>query len=796
MEMNNLIEIAKWLGKERDAILLDRLEELYSNGKFYITVWGHYSAGKSKLINNILGRDILPVKTRETTAVLTYIQYGQNDECVITYDDGKVKSYDIEKIKRIFQDTDENDIDLSLISHIDVYLDSEVLKNGITIVDTPGVNTIIQKHQSLAIDAIEQSGRIIYVLGGSPSDVDRKFIKKIKECGIDITFVRTKCDSFISTEEDADISLEQEKESLKEIVEDEVVFIPVSNEKESNWYSYIDLVRDRLNDIAESMSSEMPKAKEERMKVFAKQYKTELEGEEKRLQDIISGNTTEIEKELEKCNKEIESLTTLSDNLEEKVENKVKEANTDARNEVDKYLTKSKEKFVSCLDDIGYSQNVAEQISDVYDRCLDDSIREIQNIMDSNYGKIIDNEQDAVNDMVESLCIPQNRPTYTEVQQENSRALSMYRTKLQELKESVENIYQEKENISGKLAEQDFDEDKYRAILESLDEELYNIPTDIPLKISEQQDIQPSQVFKKIGQAADLALYLLPGEVIAKGVETFANAGKVANIIQKNSKGTQFILKSMGVIKDNANAIDKMRDIGYTVGKVFKMPGKYERQAKKTINKVAEKAGNLYEDYKRGKESSSVFDFLSVEYWAEKIGENFDKPLNKEIDKEVENERNNKRNEILREKEKTSKEILKKRKELGLLKTKEEELEFTIKEKIRIQKEVEKEIDNMQRSIQENACRKGLEKYKMEYKNYFSNNISKVAKEIADGYFNTACQNITMYLSMNNTDVCNAIEEKKEQLNLLLEKKKDGNLDGEQRLQQCKQYMAEIQEVL
>ena len=200
MAILDVIEAAEWLGKTVDVAKLERLKELSDNHRFYVTVWGHYSAGKSLLINNILGKDILPVQTRETTAVLTYIQYGTLEECVIVYEYGTSSNYELSVLKDIFQNTSKFE-EIGEIDHIEVYVNNDLLSTGLIMVDTPGVNTVIQKHQDLAVDAIEQSGRIIYVLGNSPSNVDKQFIKQISDCGIQISFIRTKCDKLRTAEE-------------------------------------------------------------------------------------------------------------------------------------------------------------------------------------------------------------------------------------------------------------------------------------------------------------------------------------------------------------------------------------------------------------------------------------------------------------------------------------------------------------------------------------------------------------------------------------------------------------------
>ena len=108
--------------------------------------------------------------------------YGEDEGCTVYFENGAKENFDLNYVKNIFQNTDEIK-NINLIDHIEVRIKNELLKSGLVLVDTPGVNTIIQKHQDLAVSAIEQSGKIVYIMGGSPSNVDKEFINQIAECG-------------------------------------------------------------------------------------------------------------------------------------------------------------------------------------------------------------------------------------------------------------------------------------------------------------------------------------------------------------------------------------------------------------------------------------------------------------------------------------------------------------------------------------------------------------------------------------------------------------------------------------
>ena len=320
MAILDVIEAAKWLGETIDVAKLEKLKELSDSHSFYVTVWGHYSAGKSLLINNILGKDILPVQTRETTAVLTYIQYGTLEECVIIYENGTSSNYELSMLKDIFQNTSKFE-QVGEIDHIEVYVNNDLLSTGLIIVDTPGVNTVIQKHQDLAVDAIEQSGRIIYVLGNSPSNVDKQFIKQISDCGIQISFIRTKCDRFLASEEgNPEDSLAIEKDTIEGFLNKKIDFVPISNIEGNKWYDNIIKVRTLIKQMSDSISEEMDNNIENRLNIFVANYIQKLLVEVEQLEQVKKGDTAKMDEEILNCENDLRIIESIVEDIEKKIQ--------------------------------------------------------------------------------------------------------------------------------------------------------------------------------------------------------------------------------------------------------------------------------------------------------------------------------------------------------------------------------------------------------------------------------------------------------------------------------------------
>ena len=70
--IDNYIAVADFVGDDGVKALLTELRQNLGKKKYLLPFFGQYSAGKSRLINHLLGRNLLPVKSCETTAFLVW----------------------------------------------------------------------------------------------------------------------------------------------------------------------------------------------------------------------------------------------------------------------------------------------------------------------------------------------------------------------------------------------------------------------------------------------------------------------------------------------------------------------------------------------------------------------------------------------------------------------------------------------------------------------------------------------------------------------------------------------------
>ena len=131
---------------------------------------GQYSAGKSSLINTLLGRQILPGGRVETTPLLTYISYGAAEGGRLFYTDGDTEDISLETVMDITQ-SNRVTRNLDNVEHLEIFLNEPILADGMVLLDTPGINTLIKRHEQLLANSLALASAIIYVVSGAPSRV-------------------------------------------------------------------------------------------------------------------------------------------------------------------------------------------------------------------------------------------------------------------------------------------------------------------------------------------------------------------------------------------------------------------------------------------------------------------------------------------------------------------------------------------------------------------------------------------------------------------------------------------------
>lgn len=128
---------------------------------------GEFKRGKSSLVNAIIGTELCPTDIGVATSVVTTIKYGAVKKAVRYYGNllenaDSLKSEEIE-----WEDIDKYtmgdvlEIDNTIL--VELSYPSPFLKNGITIIDTPGIGGLDPRHAILAHMALSKADVIVFV---------------------------------------------------------------------------------------------------------------------------------------------------------------------------------------------------------------------------------------------------------------------------------------------------------------------------------------------------------------------------------------------------------------------------------------------------------------------------------------------------------------------------------------------------------------------------------------------------------------------------------------------------------
>ena len=131
----------------REAILGVRARLL---APLRVGVAGSVSSGKSTLVNALLGQRIAPVDAGECTRLVTWFSYDHHQRIEVQHRDGTLHTVPFAPGTRIPDDLGAPADD---IARVIVHLSNERLRD-LTIIDTPGLNTVTDENQKATADAL------------------------------------------------------------------------------------------------------------------------------------------------------------------------------------------------------------------------------------------------------------------------------------------------------------------------------------------------------------------------------------------------------------------------------------------------------------------------------------------------------------------------------------------------------------------------------------------------------------------------------------------------------------------
>jgi len=193
-----------------DETLKDKLEQIpekLKNQKFSIGITGVMNAGKSTMLNALLGKEILGTSVIPETANLTLIKYAKQPSAKVNFwnkdewkaieqssetlenmkpfiketkehfgdklskyitDDGKSYEISIDELPS-FTSAEHSDKRCNLVKSVELYTDLKFVENGVEIVDTPGLDDPVIQREEITKSYVSQCDLMLHLMNVNQS---------------------------------------------------------------------------------------------------------------------------------------------------------------------------------------------------------------------------------------------------------------------------------------------------------------------------------------------------------------------------------------------------------------------------------------------------------------------------------------------------------------------------------------------------------------------------------------------------------------------------------------------------
>jgi hypothetical protein len=249
--------------KHRKDLLMNHSEikidaENLMKNEFPIAVLANWNAGKSTFLNALMGMPILPMRNKPYTSGITRIRYGEEPKLTINYTSGEVEEVPLTseleedflvKYVTVDGDGDGDASKGSSVHEVTVEYPLDICKEGIVLIDTPGVNSINDSHDKVTFQVIPNAKAIIMLVtadsAGGAEEVE--FLKRVligrDKNDYEIYFVINKIESISS--EDLEDAIDSIKQAIRKVVDDNdnpiienPIIIPISAYAELQFKLY------------------------------------------------------------------------------------------------------------------------------------------------------------------------------------------------------------------------------------------------------------------------------------------------------------------------------------------------------------------------------------------------------------------------------------------------------------------------------------------------------------------------------------------------------------------------------
>ncbi|MUT65415.1 dynamin family protein [Paenibacillus sp. NEAU-GSW1] len=196
-----------------DALHAKQALELSSKlteGRLTVAFCGHFSAGKSTLINKLCGAKLLPSSPIPTSANVVSIRGGDKAQATVV----RIQNGQSFQAEIPLDQLDDYCKDGEGIASVSIAYPTERLGNHTVLLDTPGIDSTDDAHRMATESALHLADVVFYVMDYNhvQSEINFAFAKQLKDWGKPLYFIVNQIDKH----RDRELSFEQYRKSVAE----------------------------------------------------------------------------------------------------------------------------------------------------------------------------------------------------------------------------------------------------------------------------------------------------------------------------------------------------------------------------------------------------------------------------------------------------------------------------------------------------------------------------------------------------------------------------------------------------
>ena len=319
---------------DQDEQTAERAKDLavkLKNQEYSIAFCGHFSAGKSSMINKIVGEHLLPSSPIPTSANLVKVKSGE-DYAKVIFKAGKPRiyaaPYDYEKVKSYAKDGDQ-------IQSVEISVSNTKLPKNIVIMDTPGIDSTDDAHRIATESALHLADLVFYVMDYNhvQSELNFLFTKELTAEGKQVYLIINQIDKH----RDDELSFSDFKKSVVDsfaswgVKPERIFYTTLKDEthKENQFNELQSFIAEKMANrealLPESVFHSLKKLSKEHLTFFEERNWAEAEKFEEVLKDVPAEERAHLPEKLARANHELKEIKASIDKAEIELHKKIDE---------------------------------------------------------------------------------------------------------------------------------------------------------------------------------------------------------------------------------------------------------------------------------------------------------------------------------------------------------------------------------------------------------------------------------------------------------------------------------------